>query len=268
MHPMLNIAIRAIRKGGNIIAQNYDAQKFIKEDFEKKQYFIKKVMYKTYQTISEIIYKYYPNHIIIKKNTNYIFNDKKILWIINELDGKKNFIKNFPHFCISIAVIIKKNTEISVIYDPIKNDLFTSVRGQGSQLNGYRTRCANINSLSDTTISTNLIFQEIQFKSYFKIYKKLILSGISFRYTGSTLLDLAYVSSGRIDCLIVNCDSLNSPNFIAGQAQALESGCLTSNFQEKNVDLNLNLTSSSKFIKLITEKIRECYVVSKDITLS
>ncbi|WP_343154510.1 inositol monophosphatase family protein [Buchnera aphidicola (Aphis aurantii)] len=260
MHPMLNIAIRAIRKGGNIIAQNYDAQKFIREDFEKKQYFIKKVMYKTYQVISEIIYKYYPNHIIIQKNTNYTITDKKILWIINELDGKKNFIKNFPHFCISIAVIIKKNTEISVIYDPIKNDLFTSVRGQGSQLNGYRTRCTNLNALSDTTISTNLTFQNIQSQSYFKIYQKLILSGISFRCTGSTLLDLAYVSSGKIDCLIINYSLLNVTNFIAGQLQARESGCLTSDFQEKSINCILNFTSSPKFIKSITEKIRECYI--------
>ncbi|QFQ32458.1 inositol monophosphatase [Buchnera aphidicola (Aphis fabae)] len=256
MHPMLNIAIRAIRKGGNIIVQNYDTQKFIKEDFEKKQHFIKKVMYKTYQVMSEIIYKYYPSHIIIKKNTNYIVNEKKILWILNELDGKKNFIKNFPHFCISIAVIIKKNTEISVIYDPIKNDLFTSVRGQGSQLNGYRTRCNNMNTLSDMIISTNLPCQETQSQSYFEIYKKLTLSGISFRYTGSTLLDLAYVSSGKIDCLILNYNLLNATNFIAGQLQARESGCLTSNFQEKSINFFLNLTSSPKFIKLITEKIR------------
>ncbi|QCI18825.1 inositol monophosphatase family protein [Buchnera aphidicola] len=257
MHPMLNIAIRAIRKGGNIIIQNYDAQKFIKENIEKKQYFIKQVMYKTYQAISEIIYKYYPSHTIIKKNTDYIENDKKILWIVNELDGKKNFIKNFPHFCISIAVIIKKNIEISVIYDPIKNDLFTSVRGQGSQLNGYRTRCTNISTLNDTIISTNLIFEQIQSQSYFEIYKNFVLSGISFRYTGSTLLDLAYVSSGKIDCLIIDCNLLNSTNFIAGQLQARESGCLISHLKETSINFTLRLTSSPKFIKLITEKIGE-----------
>ncbi|QIQ41310.1 MAG: inositol monophosphatase [Buchnera aphidicola (Aphis urticata)] len=261
MHPMLNIAIRAIRKGGNIIIQNYDAQKFIKDDYEKKQYFIKQVMYKTYQVISEIIYKYYPSHIVIKKNTNCILNDKKILWIINELDGKKNFIKNFPHFCISIAVIIKKNTEISVIYDPIKNDLFTAVRGQGSQLNGYRTRCTNIKTLSDVIISTNLRCKKIQSKSYLEIYKELVLSGISFRSTGSVLLDLAYVSSGKIDCLIINYNLLNSNNFIAGQLQARESGCLTSNLQEKNIDFILHLTSSPKFIKLIAETIRKYYIL-------
>ena len=59
-------------------------------------------MYKTYQVISEIIYKYYPNHVIVKKNTNYIKNDKKILWIINELDGRKNFIKIFQQYYLKV----------------------------------------------------------------------------------------------------------------------------------------------------------------------
>ncbi|CAL4322460.1 Inositol-1-monophosphatase [Buchnera aphidicola (Protaphis terricola)] len=261
MHPMLNIAVRAIRKGGNIIIKNYDTQKFIKNDFEKKQYFIKQVMHETYQTISKIIYKYYPNHIIVKKNAHYISDDKKIFWIVNELDGKKNFIKNFPHFCIAIAIILKKKTEISVIYDPIKNDLFTSVRGQGSQLNGYRTRCTNLNNLNGSVISINLMFKEIYSKSYFNIYEKLTLYGISFRYTGSTLLDLAYVSSGKIDCLMIDFKLFNSINFIAGHLQTIESGYLTTNLTEKNTKFILNLTSSPALIKLIIEKICKNYTV-------
>jgi myo-inositol-1(or 4)-monophosphatase len=262
---MLNIAIRAIRKGGNIIVQNYDTQKFIKEDLDKKKIFIKNIMYKTYRIISEVIYKSYPNHIILNKNTDLIKNEKNTLWIINELDGKNNFIKNFPHFCISIAVIMKNNTEISVIYDPIRNDLFTAVKGQGSQLNGYRIRCNNINSLNYSTIAINLPLKHYA-KSlfYLKIYKKLILSGISLRCTGSTLLDLAYVASGRIDCLFdFNPQSIN---LIAGKLQAREAGCLTSKFtensekkSEKGNFCTSNLTSSSKFMRLITEKISQCY---------
>ncbi|WP_295164480.1 inositol monophosphatase family protein [uncultured Buchnera sp.] len=260
MHPMLNIAIRAIRRGGNIIVQNYDTQKFIKEDIDKKKIFIKNIMYKTYRIINEVIYKSYPNHVVLDKNTNFIKNDNNTLWVINELDGKNNFIKNFPHFCISIAVVIKNNTEISVIYDPIRNDLFTAVKGQGSQLNGYRIRCANINSLNYTTVAVNLpLKNHEQSLVYLEIYKKLLSCGISLRCTGSTVLDLAYVASGRIDCLF---DFNPKPiDLIAGKLQAREAGCLTSNFTENNSDdrnyHTANLTSSPKFVRLITEKIRQ-----------
>ncbi|ANZ22499.1 inositol monophosphatase [Buchnera aphidicola (Diuraphis noxia)] len=261
MHPMLNIAIRAVRKGGNIIIQNYDTQKFLKEDLEKNQIFIKNIMYKTFRIISEIIYKSYPHHIILNKNENFALknNDKTTIWIVNELDGKKNFIKNFPYFCISIAVIVRKNIEISVIYDPIRNDLFTAVKGQGSQLNGYRARCSNINNLKHTTIAVNLP-NRIYDKSfsYLEIYKKLILCGISFRSTGSNVLNLAYVAAGRIDCLFDF--NLDPSNFIAGKLQVREAGCLISNFtggHENNNCHSGNLTSSPKIIRLITEKIRK-----------
>ncbi|AEO08637.1 extragenic suppressor protein SuhB [Buchnera aphidicola str. Ak (Acyrthosiphon kondoi)] len=264
MHPMLNIAIRAVRKGGNVIIQNYDTYKFIIEDLEKNKTFIKNIMYKTNRIISEIIHRSYPNHIILKKNENIFIkkNEKNTIWVINELDGKNNFIKCFPYFCISIAVIVKNRTEISVIYDPIKNDLFTAVKGQGSQLNGYRTRCSKVNTLDQTTIAVNLP-NKIQndILSSFKIYQKLILSGISFRCTGSTVLDLAYVAAGKIDCLFDF--DLEPNNFIAGKLQVRESGCLISDFTggHQYEDCHSgNITSSPKLIRLITEKIRKYYL--------
>jgi len=265
MHPMLNIAIRAVRKGGNVIIQNYDTHKFIKEDIEKNKIFIKNIIYKTNRIISEIIHKSYPNHIILKKNENFFLksNEKNTIWIVNALDGKNNFIKYFPYFCISIAVVIKNNTEISVIYDPIKNDLFTAVKGQGSQLNGYRTRCSSINTLNYTTVAINLPkTMHNETSSYIEIYKKLIASGISFRCTGSTVLDSAYVAAGKIDCLFDF--NLDPNNFIAGKLQVREAGCLISDFtggHEHNNYHSGNITSSPKFVRLITEKIRECYLI-------
>ncbi|QCI23823.1 inositol monophosphatase [Buchnera aphidicola (Macrosiphoniella sanborni)] len=260
MRPMLNIAIRAVRQGGNFIIQNYDTRKFIKEDQEKKKIFIKNIIYHTNKIISNIIYKSYPHHIILKNNKDILLNqhEKNTIWLINELDGKKNFIKYFPHFCISIAIIIKNITEISVIYDPIKNDLFTAVKGQGSQLNGYRTRCSNINTLDSTTVAIHLPRKMPNHRlSYVQIYQQLILCGISLRCTGSVLLDLAYVAAGKIDGFLDF--NLKPTCIIAGALQARESGCLISNFQrtsENNHDCFGNIISSPKFIRLITEKIK------------
>ncbi|QCI24357.1 inositol monophosphatase [Buchnera aphidicola (Muscaphis stroyani)] len=258
MHPILNIAIRAVRKGGNIIIQNYDNQNFTKENSEKKKNFIQNVTNKTYRMINEIIHKSYPSHIILNKNTNLEFKNKNnTYWIVNELDGILNFINRLPHFCISIAVIVKGITEISVIYDPVRNDLFTAVKGQGSQLNGYRTRCTNANALESSTIAINLpYYKNNESLSYIEVYKKLFLCGFSFRCTGSSVLDLAYVSSGKIDCLFHF--NLEPNNFIAGKLQLIESGCLVNNFQKSLEYNNFNtakFASNPKFIRLMTEKI-------------
>ncbi|WP_275429624.1 inositol monophosphatase family protein, partial [Enterobacter hormaechei] len=66
-----------------------------------------------------------------------------IQWVIDPLDGTTNFIKRLPHFSVSIAVRIKGRTEVAVVYDPMRNELFSAVRGQGAQLNGYRLRGSN-----------------------------------------------------------------------------------------------------------------------------
>lgn len=263
---MLNIAIRAVRKGGNFIIQNYERRKFVKEDVEKNKVFLNNIIYKTNKIISEIIHKSYPYHTILKKHENILVkkNEKNTVWIITELDGKTNFLKYFPYFCVSIAVVVKNKTEISVIYDPIKNDLFTAVKGQGSQLNGYRTRCSAINTLNYSTVAVNPSNKIHNLtSSYFEIYKKLIISGISFRCTGSSILDSAYVAAGKIDCLF---DFNLDPNkFVASKLQVREAGCLINNFmgeyEHNNNNYSGNITSSSKFIRLINEKIRECYLI-------
>ncbi|CAL4321808.1 inositol monophosphatase family protein [Buchnera aphidicola] len=260
MHPMLNIAIRAVRKGGNFVIQNYDTYNFFQDSIEKKQNIVQDIMYKTNKIISDIISKSYPHHVILNKNIyTPMKKNENIYWIVNELDGQYNFLKNFPHFCVSIAIVIKNITEISVIYDPIRNDLFTSVKGQGTQLNGRRIRCTNINGLESTTAAVNLphYLKHSSF-AYFEIYKILILSGISFLCTGSTVLDLAYVAAGRIDCLFDF--NLHSGSFVAGKLQAREAGCLISNLKgghESITDHSSNIISSPKCIRLVMEKIRE-----------
>ncbi|MBZ2279623.1 inositol monophosphatase, partial [Buchnera aphidicola] len=98
---------------------------------------------------------------------------------------------------------------------------------------------------------------------YFDIYKTLSSCGISFLCSGSTVLDLAYVAAGKIDCLFDF--NLHPGNFIAGKLQVRESGCLISNFQggHENIhDHSINLTSSPKLTRLITEKIRKYFLIN------
>lgn len=194
MHPMLNIALRAVRKAGNLIVNKYEISKTV--EHEKLQ-----ISYDAEKIIIDIIYKSYPKHSIITKNSDMFIERKQdTQWIINSLNGKTNFIKNLPHFAISIAVCIKGRIEVAVIYDPMRNELFTAIRGQGSQLNGYRLRANNIKSLSGSILAIEFTNKLKQYTSvYINIITKLFIQHVNFRSTGSTVLDLAYVAAGRID---------------------------------------------------------------------
>ncbi|CAL4321768.1 inositol monophosphatase family protein [Buchnera aphidicola] len=259
MHPILNIAIRAARKGGNAINYDFDNQNiFLKNKIEhfKK---VEKTIFFSYKIMKNIILKTYPDHYICKINEKIKKNkEKKIQWIINPLNGIENFKNNLPHFCISIAVIINFRLEISVIYDPLKNELFTAVQGRGAQLNGYRIRCNNDHVQKNIIIAINKPFNSQQHITYYqKIFKNFALENIHFRCTGSKMLDFAYFSSGRLDGLFYFNLENTWDNYMAGILQVQESGGLIRNFFEENILLKKKsmLVGNSSCLKKVFKNI-------------
>lgn len=105
--------------------------------------------------IIDTIRKSYPQHTIITEESGELEGtDQDVQWVIDPLDGTTNFIKRLPHFAVSIAVRIKGRTEVAVVYDPMRNELFTATRGQGAQLNGYRLRGSTARDLDGTILAT------------------------------------------------------------------------------------------------------------------
>ncbi|WWP00542.1 MAG: inositol monophosphatase family protein [Candidatus Dasytiphilus stammeri] len=202
MHPILNIAIRAARLTGDLIYKNSVNLEIIKpQQSDHLLYMIKK----TEELVINIIHKCYPEHVItFKLHSQFKFEIKnnEVQWIINPLDGITNFIKKIPHWAVSIAIIIKKRTEIAVIYDFIRNELFTAVRGQGTKLNGYRIRTSKIRNIKGMIIATDFSFinnPQYYSQEYLKQMAVIFSKCADCRVSGSTALDLAYIASGRLD---------------------------------------------------------------------
>ncbi|WP_343189754.1 inositol monophosphatase family protein [Buchnera aphidicola] len=253
MNPMINIATSAIRKAGNFIIKYYDSNFFFEKQIDKNNFFFNEIIKKSENIIINEIYKYYPNHIYItNRNINYNLKTSKVCWFINSLDGYLNFNNKFPHFCILISNFVNKKIFMSVIYDPLRNELFTSVKGEGSKLNGYRMRCNNkINN--DITLSVHIPIKNNLIKEkYVKIINKLLKKNVSIRITGSYILDFAYVASGRLDCSII--EKENIFNFLSGELQVIESGGLTNKIlNDHNIKNSSNtmITGNNNSIKRI-----------------
>jgi myo-inositol-1(or 4)-monophosphatase len=259
MYPMLNIAVRAARKGGSIIIQNYDTQKHLIENKNHyKENIINKIIQTTHKAIIDIIHKAYPNHFIYTTKYHNTFKENGVTWIINPLDGINNFEKQFPHFCLSVSVVIKNRTEISVIYDPLKNELFTAIKGQGAQLNGYRMRCSNVNILKNSKIGINFLMDKTyETKNYFKIIELLLSKNIHLISSGSTVLDLAYLASGRLDGVFNF--YLEPRNVLSGELQIRESGGIVSELTGGCYNYLYSkslVTGNSKFLRVILSEIR------------
>ncbi len=133
-------------------------------------------------------------------------HDADWCWIIDPLDGTLNFINGVPHFCISIAVQHKGVTQHGVIYDPVKDELFSASRGRGAMMNQRRIRVNVKDSLENTFMAVGHAYRAqrngeiISYaKNHFETLLNITDAGSQYRRTGSAALDLAYVAAGRFD---------------------------------------------------------------------
>ncbi|HGK8530541.1 TPA: inositol-1-monophosphatase [Yersinia enterocolitica] len=230
MHPMLTIAIRAARKAGNLIAKHYETPDSVEASQKGSNDFVTNVDRDAESMIVDVIRKSYPKHTIIgEEYGELVGEDYDVQWVIDPLDGTTNFIKRLPHFAVSIAVRIKGRTEVAVVYDPMRNELFTATRGQGAQLNGYRLRGTNAKDLDGTILATGFPFKVKQHApAYIRIVGKLFEQCADFRRTGSAALDLAYVAAGRVDGFFEI--GLKPWDFAGGELLVRESGGVVTDF--------------------------------------
>lgn len=199
MHPMLNIAIRAARNAGSLIIRSLQHVEHLEVTTKGRNDFVTDVDRVAEQEIINTIHKAYPDHAIMAEESGQQ-GDNDTVWIIDPLDGTTNFLHSFPHYCISIAVMVRGRVEHGVIYDPLREELFTASRGAGVQLNDRRLRVTKAKELKHTLIATGFPFKCPQHTdAYLETFKSVFAQVADVRRTGSAALDLAYVAAGRLD---------------------------------------------------------------------
>ncbi len=199
MHPLVNIAIKAAREAGKTLTQSFDHLDTVKVTEKQANDFVTNVDKAVEQDIVECIRQHYPSHAILAEEGGK-YDGEDYCWIIDPLDGTANFIHGIPHFAVSIAV--KKNNKLvaGVIYDPIRQELFTSARGEGTRLNDVRVRISAHDKLDNALLGTGFPFKNHeQLAEYQRHFADLFLKVADMRRAGAASLDLAYTAAGRLD---------------------------------------------------------------------
>lgn len=197
---MLKIAESAALKAGKVILQSIDRLDRIKISEKETNDFVTDIDQKAEAVILDILKKTYPDHKILAEESGLSEGSEENLWIIDPLDGTKNFIHGLPHFAISIAYMEQGKIQVGVIYDPIRDELFSAIRGKGATLNNTRIRVSQTSKLNKALIGTGFPFRNLdQFENYFKSLKNIFPNISGLRRNGSAALDLAYVAAGRLD---------------------------------------------------------------------
>src|SRR3990170_3029711 len=162
MHPMLNTAVKAARRAGKVIMRYASQLDRLTVENKGRNDFVSQVDREAEAEIIDVLKRAYPDHAILAEETGRQ-GKSEYLWIIDPLDGTTNYLHGYPQFAVSIGLHQQGRATQAVVFDPLKNELFTASRGGGAQLNDRRMR----------------------------------VSGV--RRAGSASLDLAHVACGRLD---------------------------------------------------------------------
>jgi len=227
MHPMLTTAVKAARRAGNIITRGARDLDLLTVKTKGPKDFVSEVDHAAEAAIVETLHAAYPDHAILaEEGTARDRNpDAENVWIIDPLDGTTNFLHGFPQYCVSIALAHKGVITQGVIYDPVRNDLFTATRGRGAFLNDRRMRVSRRTHLRDCLIGTGFPFRDGSYlDTYLQMMRAMIQQTAGLRRPGAAALDLAYVAAGFYDGFFEI--GLNPWDVAAGSLLVLEAGGL------------------------------------------
>lgn len=230
MHPMLIIATKAARKAGAII--NRASQDVGSLTVQSKTFndFVSEVDRAAEQAIIDILKDAYPDHGFLGEESGESNQDAENIWIIDPLDGTTNFLHGFPQYCVSIALQQRGVLTQAVIYDPVRNDLFTATKGRGAFLNDKRIRVTNRAKLQDALVATGFPYRDFtHLETYLDMLRDMIKKTTGIRRPGSAALDLAYVAAGMVDGFFeIN---LSSWDIAAGALIVQEAGGIVGDFE-------------------------------------
>ena len=150
----------------------------------------------------------FPNHGIFGEEGTRERLDQEFRWYVDPLDGTTNFAHGFPQFCVSLGLEQRPERVRSdedgtlvaaVIYDPMRDELFTAEKGRGAQLNGKALHVSRNAMLAEALVATGFPSRKRHQSPNIHFYQEFTLRSHGVRRAGSAALDLAYVAAGRMD---------------------------------------------------------------------
>lgn len=196
----LDIAIKAARLAGGTVLDHLG--KISKRDIDLKQAsdFVTTVDRESEEIIIGAIKEHFPHHLILAEESIKESAGEAYRWIIDPLDGTTNYIHGYPVFSVSIALEYRGEIIAGVIFDPLREELFSTEKGGGAFLNGHPIRVSEIGVLKDSLITTGFPFRRKEMiDPYLRLFRNLFLKVSDLRRAGSAALDLAYLACGRCD---------------------------------------------------------------------
>jgi len=235
LKPVVNVMVKAARAGGGVLLRHMnklDALNIVEKD---RMDYASEVDGLAEEAVVKELRRAYPEYAVLgeeggaQKGRGAALPSKPT-WVIDPLDGTSNYLHGWPHWCVSIALVENGEPQHGVVFDPLRNELFTASRGSGAALNDRRIRVSERKELAGAMLVTGFPPRErVRAGAQLECVRELLRDAEDIRRTGSAALDLAYVACGRADAYFES--GLQPWDIAAGALLVREAGGRVSDFR-------------------------------------
>ena len=198
MEQFMNVARRAAVTAGDLLREEMGGARQI--SYKGEINLVTEMDRRSERAIVEIIRAAFPDHGILAEEGASIEGRSDHLWIIDPLDGTTNYAHGYPNFAVSIGLERNGGMALGVVYDPLRDELFTAERGQGAFLNDRPIKVSKIDELIRSLLATGFPYDRAESEqNNLNFFNAMIMASQEIRRSGSAALDLCSVAAGRLD---------------------------------------------------------------------
>ncbi len=194
----LEVAKEAAREAGQVLLDNLGKVKEI--EFKAKNSLVTEVDKLSEELIINKIKSNYPSHDVFAEESGRHSESSDHVWLIDPIDGTTNYAHAYPFFSISIALEVNGVVELGLVYDPVKDEMFTAQRGKGAYLNDEPIHVSKSHAIEHCHVCTGFMHEvEWMVEANIRHFGNFIRRARAVRRDGSAALDVCYVACGRFD---------------------------------------------------------------------
>ena len=220
MASYLETAVEIAREAGALLANFFERR----IGFELKGEFdlVTEADRASERLIIERLRSHFPSHSILAEEGGGFETSSEYCWYVDPLDGTTNFAHGFPCWNVTLAIERAGEMIAGVVFDPLRQEMFSAELGSGAYLNHRRIRVSPVSRLEDSLVATGFPSRKRHLNVNVYFYHQLAMVTHGVRRCGSAAIDLAYVACGRLDAFWEF--GLNPWDMAAGRLLVAEAG--------------------------------------------
>ena len=216
----MDVATDAARRAGKVLRDRLPTSKEI--SFKGRNDIVTDVDLAAEKAVLDLLREEYPSFGILSEESEPIASTSPYTWVVDPLDGTRNYASGIGHFCTVVALSYGNDPVLGITYDPLREELYSAEVGMGAFVNGKRLSVSENRELSQSLLCCDMGYVDEKAGQAIDLIRYLWPGMLSIRLMGSSALGVAYAAAGRVDLYFHH--SLSPWDIAAGLVLVPEAG--------------------------------------------